>query len=183
LLFLHTIMSLYSRIAKRILDSKLSSVTREKRVNNLDTANTAGILWMVDQQESFIKVKEQLSNSGIQITDLCYFPLRKAFIPDGINGFTRKQTNYWTGIPSSVKVKVDDFIQQEFDLLIDLTMQKYFPMNYITALSKANFKIGYSGYAQNYFDLNIDFQSQPDSEKLADQILYYLRRINKTTIE
>ena len=174
-------MSLHSRIAKRVLDSKLSSVTREKRVNNLDTATSAGVLWMFDQQESFLKVKEQLSKSGIQITDLCYFPLRKASIPEGINGFTKKQTNYWTGIPAVGLV--DNFIHKDFDLLIDLTVQKYFPLVYITALSTANFKIGYSGNARNYFDLNIDFQTQPDTEQLADQILYYLRSINKTTIE
>jgi len=174
-------MSLNSRIAKRILDSKLSSVAREKRVYNLDTAASAGVLWMIDQKESFMKLKEQMGKAGIKITGLCYFPLRKAIIPEDINGFSKKQTNYWTGIPTSKLT--DQFIHEKFDLLIDLTVQKFFPLVYVTALSEANFKIGYSGNAQNYFDLNIDFQSQPEAEQLTDQILYYLKRINKTTIE
>ena len=174
-------MGLNSRIAKRILDSRVSSVTREKQVYNLDAAKTAGVLWMMDQKESFNKIQDKLSKAGIKTTGVCYFPLRKAIIPDGINGFTRKQTNYWTEIPSGELI--DHFIHQKFELLIDLTVQKYFPLVYIAALSEAKFKIGYSGNAQNYFDLNIDFQTQPDSEQLADQILYYLMRINKTTIE
>jgi hypothetical protein len=77
----------------------------------------------------------------------------------------------------------EDFIHQKFDILIDLTGQKSFPLVYITALSEAAFKIGYSSNSVNYFDLNIEFQVQPDADQLATQILYYLKRINKTTIE
>lgn len=174
-------MSLNSRIARQILDSKLSSVARDKRVYNLDTATSAGVLWMIDQKESFEKVEEQLKKAGIKTTGLCYFPHGKSTLPQEINGFSRKQTNYWTEIPKSELV--EDFIHQKFDLLIDLTMQKYFPLVYVTALSEANFKIGTAGSSANYFDLNIDFQTAPDTAQLADQILYYLIRINKTTIE
>jgi hypothetical protein len=77
----------------------------------------------------------------------------------------------------------EDFIHQKFDILIDLTEQKYFPMIYVTALSEAAFKIGYSGTSENYFDLNIEFKEHPEPEQLSKQILYYLKRINKTTIE
>lgn len=174
-------MRFNSRIARQVLDSKLSSVARDKRVCNLDTATSAGILWLIDQEESFKKVEEQLKEAGIKTTGLCYVPQRKAVIPERINGFSKKQTNYWSEIPNSALV--EDFIHQKFDLLIDLTMQKYFPLVYITALSEANFKIGTAGSSQNYFDLNIDFQTSPDTAQLADQILYYLIRINKTTIE
>jgi hypothetical protein len=174
-------MHLNSRIAKRILNSKLSLVTREKQVNNLDTAKTAGVLWMIDQKESFGKIQESLAKAGIQCTGLCYSPARNAKLPEGINGFTRRHTNFWTEIPKAQMV--DNFIHQKFDLLIDLTAHKYFPLVYIAALSQANFKVGYSGNTQNYFDLNIDFQTQPNVEQLAEQILYYLTRINKTTIE
>ncbi|HAH23427.1 MAG TPA: hypothetical protein DCL77_06685 [Prolixibacteraceae bacterium] len=174
-------MGLKSRIANRILDSKLSLVAREKKFFNLDSAQTAGILWQIDQKESFDRVNDELVKAGIKVTGLCYFPLRKATIQEGIIGFSRKQTNYWTEVPNVDLV--DDFIHQKFDLLIDLTGQKYFPMVYINALSEATFKIGYAGSSSNYFDLNIDFQESPETSQLADQILYYLKRINKTTIE
>jgi hypothetical protein len=67
--------------------------------------------------------------------------------------------------------------------MIDLTGQKYFPIVFVTALSEATFKVGHSGSSQNYFDLNIEFGEQPETSKLAEQILYYLKRINKSTIE
>ena len=174
-------MGLKSKIANRILSSKLSSVTREKKIFNLDSAQTAGILSTGDQMESFDRVEAELKKAGIIPVGLCYFQSRKAVIPDGINGFTRKQTRCWTEIPRSVLV--EDFIHQKFDILIDLTGQQCFPMVYTTALSEATFKIGYAGKSVNYFDLNIEFGELPETSQLAEQILYYLKRINKTTIE
>jgi hypothetical protein len=174
-------MGLKSRIANRVLNARLSNVSREKQIFNLDTAQTVGILWEADLNESFIRVENELYLSGIKTSSLCYFPQKKAVIPEGIHGFTRKETSWWAEIPNSEKV--EDFIKQKFDILIDLTGQRYFPVVYITALSEANFKIGYSGSSTNYFDLNIEFSEQPEPIQLADQILYYLNRINKTTIE
>ena len=174
-------MGIITKIANRILNSRLSSVVREKKVFNLDLAKTAGVLWDIDQKESFERVENELRNAGIKSSGLCYFPTKKAVVPEDITGFTRKQTRCWTEIPKTQLA--EDFIHQKFDILIDLTGQKYFPAVYLTALSESAFKIGYSGYPVNYFDLNIEFGEQPETSQLADQILYYLKRINKTIIE
>lgn len=174
-------MRLKSKLANRILNSKLKALSRNKKVFNLDSAQTAGILWEIGQETSFRKIENELQNSGVKTTGLCYFPAKKAVIPQGINGFTRKQVSWWLEIP---KAKVsDDFIQQKFDILIDLSSQQSFPIVYLTALSNASFKIGYSGTAVNCFDWNIEFAELPEAEQLAEQILYYLKRINKTTLE
>ncbi len=173
-------MGLKAKFANRILTAKLSSVVREKKVFNLDSAKSAGILWEIDQKDSFDLVAKELQKAGIETVGLCYSPSKKVVIPDEIKGFTRKQSN-WSEIPKTEMA--EDFIQQKFDILIDLTGQKYFQMVYVTALSLAAFKIGYSGKSANYFDLNIEFGDQPETNQLAEQILYYLKRINKTTIE
>ena len=173
-------MGLKSKLANRILNSKLNSVNREKKVFNLDSAQTAGILWEINQKESFEHLEKELIESGIKPFGLCYSQSKKIIIPDGINGFTRKQTT-WSEIPKVALV--EDFIHQKFDLLIDLTRQNFFPLVYVTALSEATFKIGSSGFAASYFDLDIEFKEQPETSQLTDQILYYLKRINKTTIE
>jgi len=174
-------MGLKSIIANRVLNSKLSSFVREKKVFNLDSAKSAGVLWEIDQKESFDQMEKELSIAGIKTSGLCYFPFWRNVIPEEITGFSRIQTNWLTEIPN-VDLS-EDFIHQKFDLLIDLTGQKHLPIVYMTALSEATFKIGYAGKSQNYFDLNINFQSTPDTNHLTEQILYYLKRINKTTIE
>ena len=181
MLFLHKIMGIKSKLANRILNSKLNLVVREKKVVNLDSAQTVGILWEIDQKEAFIKVKNELYLAGIKADGLCYFPLKKAVIPEEINGFSRKQTSWWLEIPKTQLV--EDFIRQKFDILIDITGQKSFPTVYATALSEATFKVGYAGGSTNYFDLNIEFPDRPEASQLSEQILYYLKRINKTTIE
>ena len=173
-------MGLKSRIANRILSSQLSSVVREKKVFNLASATSAGILWEIDQKESFDHMEKELNKNGIESLGLCYFPNKKAVVPTEIGGFSKKQTS-WIEVPKTAVAA--DFIHQKFDILIDLTGQKHFPIVYLTALSEATFKIGYAGKSQNYFDLNIDFPETPETSQLAEQILYYLKRINKTTIE
>lgn len=181
MLFLQTIMGLKSRIANKVLSSKLHLVSREKRIFNLDSAKTAGIIWEPAHQESFVRVENELYLSGIKTTGICYYSQKKADVPEGVNGFSRKETSRWTEIPKCSVV--EDFIYQKFDILIDLTGQNSFPAVYLTALSEAAFKIGYSGFSVNHFDLNIEFSEKPEAMQLAEQIIYYLKRINKTTIE
>ena len=180
MLFLHKIMGLKSKIANWILNSKMSSVTRDKKVFNIDTARTVAVLWVIDQKESFDRVEKELINKGIITSGLCYFPDKKSVIPEEITGFTRKQTS-WFEIPKGELTEA--FTHQKFDILIDLTGQRVFPMVVITAMSQAAFKIGYAGNAVNHFDWNIEFGEQPDTSQLAEQILYYIKRINKSTIE
>ena len=93
-------MGLKSNIANRVLSSKLGSVAREKKVFNLELARTAGILWEYDQLESFAPLENELRKNEIKSSGLCYFPAKKAVIPEGITGFTRKQTS-WTEIPDT----------------------------------------------------------------------------------
>lgn len=173
-------MGLKLKIANKLLSSQLAAISRDKKVFNLDSAKSAGILWEIDQKESYDLIEKELKNAGIETLGLCYFPLKKAVIPAGINGFTRKQTT-WSEIPKTDLAQ--DFIDQKFDILIDLTGQRHLPIFYLTALSVAAFKVGYAGSFQNNFDLNIEFQEKPETSQLAERILYYLKRINKSTIE
>jgi hypothetical protein len=70
--------------------------------------------------------------------------------------FTKRDLN-WYYKPSNIRVT--DFIKEEFDILIDLSMTDCFPLNYIAGLSKAKFKVGRFGnkYSNIYdFMLNVD---------------------------
>jgi hypothetical protein len=174
-------INLKTYIANRKLNAALSLVLRDKRFVKLDAATTAGIIWNSDQKDFFDLILTEFEKAGIVTKGLCYEPTRKGRLTDEIIGFTKKQTSIWTEIPKSVFAL--DFMKEKFDILVDLTIEKYFPLIYVTALSEASFKIGYAGTSTNYFDLNIEFASPPESQQLAEQIIYYLKRINKTTLE
>jgi len=82
-------MGIKIKIANWLLNSKLGSVTRKKKVFNIDSAKTVGILWEYDQKESFDRIEKELKSKGIKTLGLCYFESRKAIIPENVNGFSQ----------------------------------------------------------------------------------------------
>jgi hypothetical protein len=51
-------------------------------------------------------------------------------------------------------------------------------INYITALSRAKFKTGWSPDEKNFFDLNIKINEKQDALYLAKQQIFYLSQLN-----
>ena len=80
----------------------------------MDSAKTAGVIWEDSQRESFIRIENELYLTGVKVADICYYPSKKAIVPEGINGFTRKETHWWSEVPNSSLV--DSFIHQKFDI-------------------------------------------------------------------
>ena len=94
--------------------------------------------------------------------------------------FGRKQTN-WLGFPQSTQIA--GFENTPFDLLIDLTIRKRFPLQVVLGLSQAKFKAGYCTGMHNFYDLSIDIHQNPDPLFLVEQLKKYLNQINKTEEE
>ena len=82
------------------------------------------------------------------------------------------------GLPDAVNV--DNFIETEFDLLLNVALQQNLILDYITAFSRASFKIGWSPVKENYFDLNINIGGKQDALYLARKQIFYLGQLNKT---
>jgi len=92
----------------------------------------------------------------------------------GMNHFTKKRLN-WFNKPTSSSA--EQFIEKEFDLLVDLTIEKFFPLEYILGASKAKFKLGRFYEENNYYDLMIDIDKNKDLEFFIEQIKHYLSLI------
>ena len=54
----------------------------------------------------------------------------------------------------------DKFIKEPFDILIDLSLENYYPIQYNTALSPAKFKAGRYTQDDPYLDLMIDIEKE-----------------------
>jgi len=92
--------------------------------------------------------------------------------------FLQTDVNKWTGIPNKQCVK--DFIDTEYDLLIDLSLNNIFPLDYIGILSKAKFKVGkYDNTRKKYYDMMIDIKNNKDLRYLIEQIIQYIKIFNK----
>ncbi|MEE4196101.1 MAG: hypothetical protein V2I54_00525 [Bacteroidales bacterium] len=170
-------------IGKLSLKKNLRKNRRQLRVHNFNTAQTVGILFNSPDEESFRIVKDFLSflsNNNLKVIALGYVPEKK--IPEnlllrkGINFFCKKDLT-WYYKPKNESV--NQFILQDFDLLIDLSLKEYFPLYYIGQLSNASFKIGRQPEKYQYQDLMIDIGKNHSIDYLIEQIKHYLTIINQ----
>src|SRR5689334_19187447 len=99
------------------------------------------------------------------------------FAQFGIDFFTRKQLN-WQMIPNTTIVR--NFINENFDILINLTSHKCFPLRYITAVSKAKFRVGrFDKKNVMCYDLMIQTSDDTGIRDFIEEVENYLRQIKK----
>jgi len=164
------------------LQRKLSNFKRKRESHNFKTAKTAGILFTPTDAVSFEQIKQflaYLNTFKLQIYVLGYIDSKN--IPEnflfwkGINLFSKKELN-WNLIPNTPIVK--DFIDKPFDLLFDLSLKNYFPIEYIARLSHSKFKIGRFTQEHASYDLMFDLNKDKKLEYFLENIKQYLVLIN-----
>lgn len=168
-------------LGNKILKRKYKHNRRTKKAVNLHQARNIGILIYpatIDEYEQSKGFIEQLRNNGARITMLVYIDddeLNTYFKKNPkINIITYHELN-WLYIPCHPIVR--RFINQDFDMLIDLSMQFSFPLIYITALSQAHFKVGLRNRQHQYFDLMLDVGNTRNRPYFLQQLSYYLQNI------
>ena len=168
-------MTWKDKIGYRILDRKLTAIERNLKLSGIEDAHKIGILWHSSELDAYLYISDYLRNTQAIVRNLCY---TKRLEPgqELYNTFTGKDLNIF-GLPASGKVM--QFVDINFDLLLNISTQDLFPLNAITALSKASFKIGWSKLKPRYFDLNIDIQKNLNSLFLVKQQIFYLGQLNK----
>lgn len=168
-----------------ILRRKVRELSRNKEFINLAGVSAVGVIFNQTDEKNFEYVQEYvrtMAADGKQVFGIGYVNSKE--IPDfyllrnGFNFFCRKDIN-WYGIPQPVFV--NDFIEREFDLLIDLSIDNIFPVEYIFSLSRAKFKTGHYAIRAQHADLSIDIGSSRDVGYLTKQINHYLGLLKKET--
>lgn len=170
------------KAAKYSLRKKLRHFSRNREGHNFDSAKTAGILFTPTDTFSFEQIKQFLAflnNHKMQIYVLGYIDNKN--IPEsflfwkGINLISKKELN-WKFIPCTDLV--NDFIDKPFDLLFDLSLQDYFPVEYIARLSKSKCKIGRYTKKHDCYDLMFELDEKQKLDSYLDNIKQYLALIN-----
>ena len=171
------------KIANWVLKRNQKALKRKKAIHNLDNAQLVGVIFSLDDLNSYQTIKQFLdflTEKNLRIITIGYCSEKE--IPNEfvghsrINIFTPRDLN-WYYVPISPMVK--KFMAQEFDILFDLTIEDQFPPKYVNNISKAQFKIGReSGYNKEH-DLMIKIEDKQGLQYLAEQIKYYISRINK----
>ncbi|MCX6278397.1 MAG: hypothetical protein NT004_09905 [Bacteroidetes bacterium] len=159
-------------------------VERQCQMTNLKDARKIGILYTLDNVPDYELVSQfvaQLQGEHKEVKTLGFVKnknLVQRFLPKLSFDFFSKRDLTWFYKP--IHKQVRDFIEREFDLLIDLSLYDSFPLNYISGLSNALLRVGkFSEENNDYYELMIDLKPSLTSEEYLGQIQHYLTVINK----
>lgn len=83
-----------------------------------------------------------------------------------------------TGLNLPDKGKIGQFLQLEFDLLLNVYLEPVLPLMAITAYSHAKYKVGpYLDGGLPYYDFMVDIKPRNEIPFLIEQMDFYLRNI------
>lgn len=160
-------------------------VTKRKRQSTLISFNQVqhiGILYHADNKEHeqlIAKYAGELRAEGKKVFMMGYvdaklLPHTKKFLLNS-EYFWKEKLN---GFNLPVKGKIGQFLQVEFDLLLNLYMEPLLPLQAIAAYSKAKYRVG--SQIENglqFYDAIIDTGNQKSLHYFIEQIDFYLRQI------
>lgn len=176
-------MSIKLKIAGFYLKRRLKKQKRLLLTHNFNTSKYVGILFNSPNDKSFEAIKDFmsfLSQKNIKVISLGYIASKK--IPEnflmrkGFNFYCNKDFNWYYKPKNEI---IDQFIEQPFDILFDLSLKDYFTTNFVCNLSNASFKIGRQSENSSH-DLVFDITKNQSVEYLIEQIKYYLNILNNS---
>lgn len=160
-------------MGRRELRTHLKDRNRTPVVCNIEHAKHIGIIYNATEGVSFEIIRnlvKDLSGSSRKITVLGYVDSKKLIdnylYRKGFDFFSKNDLNwYWR----PVSPLVDQFIREPFDLLINLSLENHYPIQYITAMSPATFKAGKFSPDDIYLDLMIDIEKEKQAMQALQQ--------------
>jgi len=166
------------------LSQEMKSVRRNKMFLNLEEAKTIGIVFDATENENFELVKKYITYlKGLKkrVKAIGFFNMKEtppmAYSKLDYDFFSLKDLS-WNNIPKNIYVK--NFIDDQFDILLDLNIKDSFPLKYISTLSRAKFKVGKrSKWNSSTFDLMLDIDASKNLKYFLKNLDTYLFIINK----
>ncbi len=155
---------------------------KQKQISLVNARNIALLYYLPDEAtyKTMETIVSRLSNKNLKIRVICYTDLKIIpyyFVPKiSQDIFSIKDVN-WRFQPQKPFIK--EFINTEYDILIDLSLGDHLPLLYCAALSKAGLKAGrFQEDHQLFYDLLIHAGPDETIDSFAEQVIHYLSRIN-----
>jgi hypothetical protein len=156
-----------ARIGTKMLTDKISSTSRYGSLCSIEEAKTIGILYDATEYVSFEIVRDlvkNLTSSSVTISVLGYVNSNKLIdhylYRKGFDFFSKNDLNWYYKPVSELTEK---FINEPFDILIDLSLSFQFPIHYISSLSVAKFKAGRFSKENTSLDFMIDMEKEKET--------------------
>lgn len=159
-----------------------NKIDRSINITSLDKAKNVGIICDITTEDTYKEIYAVFA--GLQNTR------RSAWLIGYIDEktvpfyclqqltadfFCYKDLN-WFGRPE--KVQINDFIQAEFDLLIDFSQESYPAILALLELSHAHFIVGGAAPKAKYYDLLINTPDKLSHKELLQNIERYTKKLS-----
>ena len=171
-------------IGRAILRKKFSKIRRKPFKSNITDAKTMVLVWDASRHNDFdvlSRFHQKMHERKIDLRIIGFYPGNE--LPDRITAI-----RYLTCLKQQdlnifyrpVSHEAEQFIKDPHDILIDINFRNVFPLEYISTLSNAGFKVGIfsNTYKHNPFDLMMEMKSTTDIEEYLNQVVHYLEMIN-----
>jgi len=165
------------------LKKEFENIVRNKSAVNFEEAETIALIFDATDKEEFEIVKryiKKLKENKRKVRAIGFYDGKEE--PTLMSSkleydfFSRKQLKWYLKPNDPI---VENFIHEPFELLINLSMNYKTPLLYITALSRAKFKVGkqHPKYAP-YYDLMLSVDDNIDLQKFIPLTEKYLNMIH-----
>lgn len=174
------IESLKRFFQKKEIRKNLKNLDRKLEFQSVELAKSIGVVYVVEDEADYIRVDnwiKKLFAMGKEIRVIGYHHSDNVphyCIPKLKHEYYSKKDVNWYGKP--IRPSVNDFINEPFDLLIDLTMVDNYTIKHVVSSSIASMKIGKKtiGYEVLY-DLMITLNETHD----MDDLIYFIETYTK----
>ena len=176
------------KIGKAVLAKKMARTKRKVYYSNIGLVKRIGIVWDASKPDEFpglSRFHQKMHERNIEVNILGYFPGKN--LPDQYTAIRyltcirRKEMNFFY---HPVTYETNNFISNRFEILIDINFKKLFPLQYISSLSTAGFKVGLfeSETMDTPFDLMMEIKNPVDVENYLNQVIHYLEMIHSEAV-
>lgn len=169
--------------ATKQIRSEAKNLSRQKVVCNIDDAKTIGICFPFTDKEDFELLKKYviyLRELKKKVKAIGYYTGKEepAVQYSKVDyDFFSKTSHNWYGKPTDHIVK--NFVEEEFDILLDINPNKDSVLTYVAAMSHAKFKVGRFEEDDYIHDLLFESPNEKGLKFFLRQVDTYLSMINK----
>jgi hypothetical protein len=183
--------SIKTKAGAYFLHKKLESVHRTRKLVNINSASSVGVLFELTDDATYFAIQkylQKLQERKVKVKALGYASnklMTNQFLPVLTFDFFKDNQVNWMGFPKA-KCAID-FMDIEFDICINIASEKVFPLHYIAGLSRARLKVGpfsqdLNGLGENdlisIYDILLRAEVDHDQISFLDTIHEYLTILN-----
>ena len=173
---------IFGKIKNLFSSKNENDVKRNIRVHNIKTAKSVGILYEAHDKKSIEEIEVLIDfffkENKKQVKSLGYVKGKKLenfHLPRLQYDFFLSKDLSWR--PNSENYIIKNFLEKEFDILINVSNPLVNELAYLTKMSISNFKIGRYNKDTPFFDFMIDLKDE-GTAVFIKEIIKYIQVIN-----